>query len=119
MYKDLIVWQKSIDLVKEVYVLTSKLPTRENYVLADQMRRAAISIPSNIAEGSGRSTRSEYKRFIEIARGSLYELQTQLYIAHELKYFDSDEIDKANYLLSEIGKMLNTLVKKLSTGPET
>ena len=67
MYQDLLVWQKSMELVKQVYILVEELPKKENYVLSDQMRRAAISIPSNIAEGSGRSSRSEYKRFLEIA----------------------------------------------------
>ena len=66
MYQDLRVWQKSIELVKEIYLLVEKLPSKENYVLSDQMRRAVISIPSNIAEGSGRSSRDEYKRFLKI-----------------------------------------------------
>ncbi len=113
MYQDLRVWQKSIELVKEIYKLTEKLPNRENYVLSDQMRRAAISIPSNIAEGSGRSSRSEYKRFVEIARGSQYELQTQLYICNELKFLTESDTEKANELIVETGKMLNNLIKKL------
>lgn len=93
MYQDLLVWQKSMELVKQVYILVEELPKKENYVLSDQMRRAAISIPSNIAEGSGRSSRSEYKRFLEIARGSQYELQTQLQICVMLNYLKKDDLE--------------------------
>lgn len=114
MYQDLRVWHKSIELVKEIYFLTEKLPSKENYVLSDQMRRAAISIPSNVAEGNGRSTRAEYKRFVEIARGSQYELQTQLYICVELNYLTKVDTEKANELITEVGKMLNNLIKSLS-----
>ena len=114
MYQDLRVWHKSIELVKEIYFLTEKLPSKEKYVLSDQMRRAAISIPSNVAEGNGRSSRVEYKRFVEIARGSQYELQTQLYICVELNYFTESDTEKANKLITEVGKMLNNLIKSLS-----
>lgn len=113
MYQDLRVWQKSIELVKEIYLLVEKLPSKENYVLSDQMRRAVISIPSNIAEGSGRSSRDEYKRFLKIARGSQYELQTQIYICVELNYFTKADTVKANELITEVGKMLNNLIKSL------
>ncbi len=114
MYQDLRVWHKSIELVKEIYFLTEKLPSKEKYVLSDQMRRAAISIPSNVAEGNGRSSKVEYKRFVEIARGSQYELQTQLYICVELNYFTESDTEKANELITEVGKMLNNLIKSLS-----
>lgn len=114
MYQDLRVWHKSIELVKEIYFLTEKLPSKEKYILSDQMRRAAISIPSNVAEGNGRSSRVEYKRFVEIARGSQYELQTQLYICVELNYFTKEDTEKANELITEVGKMLNNLIKSLS-----
>ncbi len=114
MYQDLLVWQKSMELVKQVYILVEELPKKENYVLSDQMRRAAISIPSNIAEGSGRSSRSEYKRFLEIARGSQYELQTQLQICVMLNYFKKDDLENIFLLISEIGKMLNSIIKKLN-----
>ena len=101
MYQDLLVWQKSMELVKQVYILVEELPKKENYVLSDQMRRAAISIPSNIAEGSGRSSRSEYKRFLEIARGSQYELQTQLQICVMLNYLKKDDLEDVFFLISE------------------
>lgn len=114
MYQDLRVWHKSIELVKEIYFLTEKLPSKEKYVLSDQMRRAAISIPSNVAEGNGRSSKVEYKRFVEIARGSQYELQTQLYICVELNYFTESDTEKANELITEVGKMLNNMIKSLS-----
>ena len=114
MYQDLLVWQKSMELVKQVYILVEELPKKENYVLSDQMRRAAISIPSNIAEGSGRSSRSEYKRFLEIARGSQYELQTQLQICVMLNYLKKDDLEDVFFLISEIGKMLNSIIKKLN-----
>lgn len=114
MYQDLLVWQKSMELVRQVYVLVEELPKKENYVLSDQMRRAAISIPSNIAEGSGRSSRSEYKRFLEIARGSQYELQTQLQICVMLNYLKKDDLEDVFFLISEIGKMLNSIIKKLN-----
>ncbi len=114
MYQDLRVWHKSIELVKEIYLLTEKLPSKEKYILSDQMRRAAISIPSNVAEGNGRSSRVEYKRFVEIARGSQYELQTQLYICVELNYLTKSDTEKANELITEVGKMLNNLIKSLS-----
>lgn len=114
MYQDLLVWQKSMELVKQVYILVEELPKKENYVLSDQMRRAAISIPSNIAEGSGRSSRSEYKRFLEIVRGSQYELQTQLQICVMLNYLKKDDLEDVFFLISEIGKMLNSIIKKLN-----
>ena len=75
-YKDLTAWQKSMELVKEVYCLVKKLPKEETYSLSDQMRRAAVSIPSNIAEGNGRKSLTDYARFLDIARGSEYELET-------------------------------------------
>lgn len=91
-----------------------KITKQRKYVLSDQMRRAAISIPSNVAEGNGRSSKVEYKRFVEIARGSQYELQTQLYICVELNYFTESDTEKANELITEVGKMLNNLIKSLS-----
>ena len=77
-YKDLNLWQKAMKLVKLTYLLIKKLPKEETYALSDQMRRAVISIPSNIAEGNGRKSKTEYIRFLDISRGSLYELETQL-----------------------------------------
>ena len=89
-YKDLILWQKSMELVKETYSLVKKLPKEETYALSDQMRRAAISIPSNIAEGNGRKSKIDYVRFLDISRGSLYELETQIYIGVMLNFFEEN-----------------------------
>ena len=105
-YRDLIVWQKAMDLVDELYQLLGFLPREESYALAVQMRRAVISIPSNIAEGHGRQTEKEFKQFLSIARGSLYELETQLYICIRQQYFSELQAQKAMSLCQEIGKML-------------
>jgi len=114
-YLDLIVWQKAIDLALEIYKLVKQLPKDELYVLSDQMRRAAVSIPSNIAEGQGRSTRKEFIYFLHIARGSKCELQTQLILCERLTYLTKDQVLDACNLLDEIGKMLNALINSLTT----
>ncbi len=111
-YKDLIVWQKSIDLVQEIYKTTGKLPREEIYGLSIQMRRAAVSIPSNIAEGSKRKDLPEYLQFLRIADGSAAELETQVIILKRL-YLNLDCI-KIGKLLGEIQKMLNSLISKLA-----
>ena len=110
-YKSLIVWQKSVLLAKEVYRLTDQLPTRENFALADQMRRAAVSIPSNIAEGNRRSTKKDYAHFISIAHGSLAELETQLLIAHDR--YPKVSFQQLNSLTEEVSRMLFSLGNKL------
>lgn len=112
-YKELTVWQKSIDLVELIYGIVKRLPKEETYALADQMRRAAVSIPSNIAEGYGRNAPKEYARFLSIARGSKYELETQLLICVRINYLDEKDIEKAMVLCDEIGKMLTVLIGKL------
>ena len=91
-FKDLIVWQKSMALTKEIYVLVKRLPKEELYALSDQMRRAAVSIPSNIAEGQGRTSPKEFAHFLSIANGSKAELETQLLLCVELGYLESQEI---------------------------
>ncbi|MBQ7453608.1 MAG: four helix bundle protein [Selenomonadaceae bacterium] len=113
-HKDLIVWQKSMDLLVEVYRLVKKLPKEETYALSDQMRRAAVSIPSNIAEGRGRSSEKDYLRFLFIARGSSAELETQLLVCVRLDYINEPEIETALNLCSEVGRMLNAMISKLS-----
>ena len=90
-YQDLIVWQKAMDLVTEIYRITKNFPKEEIYGLTNQMRRAAISIPSNIAEGHARKSRAEYIRFLSIAQGSRAELETQILIAVRLGYLADDE----------------------------
>ena len=112
-YRDLIVWQKAMDLVEEVYRIVKLLPREEQYALSDQIRRAVVSIPSNIAEGYGRNASREYARFLNIARGSKHELETQLLICVRLGYLAEHQIEPAMALCDEIGKMLNSLIKKL------
>ena len=112
-YEDLIVWQKSMDLLEEVYRLIKLLPREETYALADQMRRAATSIPSNIAEGHGRNSNKEFANFLNIARDSLSELRTQLRICHRLKYFSESDSEKALNLCEEVYKILNAFISKL------
>ena len=112
-FKDLIVWQKSMTLAENVYELISILPTEEKYVLSEQMRRAAISVPSNIAEGHSRSSKNEYIHFLSIARGSLTELETQIILAQRINYFNDNQIEPAINLCNEIQKMLSAMINRL------
>ncbi len=112
-YRDLIVWQKSIDLVTEIYELVELFPREERYVLSSQIKRAAVSSPSNIAEGHNRNSDKEFVQFLCIARGSLGELETQLIIAEKLNYANKKYIEKLLNGCYEIGKMLNSLIKKI------
>ncbi len=113
-YKDLIVWQKSMDLAEEAYRITSSLPKEELYSLSGQIRRAAVSIASNIAEGYGRNSVKEYCRFLSIARGSKNEVETQLLLCVRLGYLEQKQLSASFSLCDEIGKMLNALINKLS-----
>jgi len=113
-YKDLIVWQKAMDLAEEVYQLTKLFPKEELYGLTNQVRRACISIPSNIAEGKGRHTKAEYLHFLSIANGSLSEVDTQIILAIRLGYIDGNKAAKAIGLRDEISRMLSSLRTKLS-----
>lgn len=113
-YKDLIVWQKSMDLAVEIYNLTSKYPKSELFGLVSQSRRCAVSIPSNISEGRMRGSRKEFRQFLIIAFASGAELETQLELACRLKYFASEDCALALSLLPEIMKMLNKLIHTLS-----
>lgn len=113
-YKNLIVWQTSMDLIVEIYRLVKFLPKSELYVLSDQMRRAVISIASNIAEGQGRDSTREYVRFLNISRGSCLELETQLCACVRIGYFNEDEAKKAFDFLESISKMLNAMINKLN-----
>ena len=114
-YKDLIVWQKAIALSIEIYRLVKILPKFETYGLADQMRRAVVSIPSNIAEGKGRNSAREFVHFLSIARGSQKELETQIYLCTQLEYFTDEDASVAFNLCEEVGKMLNALIIKLQS----
>jgi len=113
-YQGLLVWQKAIELTSVVYKLVKKLPKEELYSLSDQMRRAAVSIPSNIAEGQERNTKKEFIYFLTISRGSKAELETQLLICVKIGYLNETEILEAMNLSQEIGKMLTSLINKLN-----
>ncbi|MGB4834142.1 MAG: four helix bundle protein, partial [Candidatus Moraniibacteriota bacterium] len=116
-YKDLIVWQKAMNLVVEIYAITEKFPQQELFVLTSQMRRAAISIPSNIAEGRRRGTRKDYRQFLLIAYGSGSELETQIEIAKRLSLGKSVDFSQADLHLDEVMRMLNVMVHKLGSQP--
>ncbi len=113
-YKKLIVWQKSINLVKLVYELSKDLPKSEEYGLASQIKRAVVSIPANIAEANGRNSEGERKQFLGIAQGSAFELETELIILVELKLINEIKINDALLLLDEIQRMLASLINKVS-----
>lgn len=114
-YQDLIVWQKSIDLVEEIYLLTAEFPKEEIYVLSSQMRRSVISIPSNIAEGQRRKNLKEFLQFLRIAYGSAAELETQIIICKRLLKLKLLNYTRAENLLNEIQKMFNVMIKNLET----
>ncbi|MBR1560963.1 MAG: four helix bundle protein [Clostridia bacterium] len=113
-YKELVVWNRGMELACAAYEVALKLPRHETYALSDQIRRSAISIPSNIAEGYGRNSTRDYVRFLSIARGSRYELETQLLLCVKLGYVDEKGIASAVQLGTEVGKMLNVMISKLS-----
>ncbi|MBI2018172.1 four helix bundle protein [Candidatus Daviesbacteria bacterium] len=112
-YKELIVWQKAMDLVREIYLLTEKFPKDEIYGLASQMQRAAVAIPSNIAEGYLRGHRKEYIQFLLIALGSAAELETQILICKPVSKFNRLDFAKAESLLTEVMKMLYVMSKRV------
>ena len=112
-HQDLRVWQKSIDLVLDVYKLTAKFPSHERFGLSSQMQRAAVSIPANTAEGHARGTRNDFAHFLDMANGSVAELDTLLAIACKLSYCEAKERSTINEQLAEIGKMLGGLRMKL------
>lgn len=112
-YRNLIAWQKAMDLVEEVYRLSALFPPDELYGLTSQIRRAVVSIPSNIAEGQGRNSTNEFHRFLNIAHGSLRELETQLAIAVRLNYVPGESIHSADELCQEAGRLINGLLKSL------
>ncbi len=113
-YKELLVWQKSMVLVKELYRLVKLLPKEEIYSLSEQMRRAAVSIPSNIAEGYDRKTDKELIHFLCVARGSCAELETQILIANELDYIKTQDAEKTMILCAEVRKMLNSFIARVT-----
>ena len=118
-YRDLLVWQKAIDLVTEAYRATAAFPKSETYGLTSQIRRAATSIPANIAEGYGRGSRKEYVQFLIVAQGSLKELETHFIVAEKLSYLTASQTERVLSQTDELGRMLGSLIRKLrsSTTP--
>jgi four helix bundle protein len=112
-HRDLIVWQRSMDLVELIYRNTQKLPSHEQFGLVSQMRRAAVSIPSNIAEGYGRQSTGNYRQFLSISRGSLMEVETQIEICERLKYLAQSDTENIFKEITEISKMLTSLISKI------
>jgi len=112
-YRELIVWQKAIILVSAIYHATKSFPKEELYGLTNQIRRAAVSIPSNIAEGFGRNSKNDFKRFLQISISSVFEVQTQLEIARNLKFFPEDEYKIVFDSTREVEAMLSSLIRKL------
>ncbi len=111
-YRELQVWQTAMVLCEKVYELLKKFPEEERFAMCNQLRRAVVSIPSNIAEGNGRNSRPEYARFLSISRGSVFEVQTQLELAERLGYVKIPP--EINLLLSSLSKMLLVMIRKIS-----
>jgi len=114
-YRELIVWQKAMDLVKEIYQITSRFPREEVYGLTSQMRRAAVSVPSNIAEGQGRKSTKEFLHHLSIAHGSLREIETQILIAERLDYISNEQVEPLMQQAADVGRLLNALYNSLSS----
>ena len=112
-YKDLKVWQKAYDLCLEIYKVTRSFPREEIYGLTSQVRRAAVSIPSNVAEGYGRRTKGEYVQALYIGYGSVCELETQTLLCGDLGYLEAEELQRIENLISEVERMLKALIKSL------
>ena len=112
-YQELIVWQKAMDLVILVYAATESFPQKETFGLTNQLRRSAVSVPSNIAEGQGRLTSGEFMHFLGQARGSLLELDTQLAIAHDLTYLDAHQQETLALEIYQVLGLLNRLIESL------
>ena len=112
-YKELVLWQKAMKLAEETYKLAGLLPKEERFALSDQMRRAAISIPSNIAEGQARNSTKEFANFLSFARGSTAEPETQLMLCVRLGYLQQTQINATQNLCDEVGRMLTTLIFRI------
>ncbi len=112
-YQDLVAWQKSIELVTEIYKLSRKFPKEEMFSLTSQIRRAAVSIPSNIAEGRGKSSKGEFQQFLYHARGSLNEVETQLIIAQNLGYIEEQELADSFEKIARVGRLLHGLISAI------
>ena len=114
-HKDLDVWKSSIEMVTILYQITSNFPKEEIYGLTNQLRRSAVSVPSNIAEGAGRNSHKEFLQFLYFATGSLSELETQVIIASNLKYINDEQRQNMDILINSIFKMLSGLIKSVKT----
>ena len=112
-YQDYTVWQKAMDLAETIHMITLRLPIEERFGLSIQMRRAAVSVPSNIAEGQGRKSDKEFCHFLYISRGSVFEVETQLRLCVRFRYLEQEAISEAMDLCKEVGKMINSLINKL------
>jgi four helix bundle protein len=115
-FRDLLVWQKSMSLVTEVYKASANFPADETFGLTSQLRRCVVSIPSNIAEGFGRDTTNDYLRFLGIAKGSLYEAQTQIEIGRNLQFVEESRFDTLLEQSREIERMLTSMIRKIKEG---
>jgi four helix bundle protein len=118
-YQDLVAWQLAVEVSLRVYEVTARFPDSERYGLINQLRRAAVSIPSNIAEGYGRGTSAEYIRFLRVSRGSLYEVETQLTIATRLGYLDAHRHTELEQQLKECGRVLAGLLRSIESLRDT
>jgi four helix bundle protein len=114
-HRDLIVWQRAMGTVTEIYRVTNVFPATEKFGLTSQLRRAAVSIPSNIAEGYGRGTSQDYLRFLRISRGSLFEVDTQLLIATNMGFLSHDQYQQVENQLAETGRVLAGLIKSIES----
>ena len=112
-FRTLDIWKNGIEIVKQIYVLCESLPSEEKFGLKSQLTRAGVSVPSNIAEGCSRNSEIEFKRFLEIAMGSLFEAETQLVICEELNFLISDELNETYELLNKEAKMINSLINRI------
>jgi four helix bundle protein len=118
-YKELVAWRKAMLLATDVYRLTCSFPREERFALTDQVRRAAVSVASNIAEGAGRGSRREFRHFLSIARGSLLEIETQLLIARELKYAALPDLEHVLSEVTEVLRIVSGLRASMNTEPDT
>jgi four helix bundle protein len=114
-YRELEIWKNGITIVEKIYEISAKLPDDERFGLRSQITRASVSIPSNIAEGCSCNSEIEFKRFLEIAMGSLFEVETQLTICERLGFFDRNDLNEILLLLSKEAKMINSLITKIKT----
>lgn len=112
-FKDLIVWQKSMELVRQIYLVTNDLPESEKFGISSQIRRASVSVPSNISEGWGRNSKGSYLNHLKISNGSLCETETQLLLIENLELIDETKLQESKKLIDECGRMLKSMINKI------